>query len=306
MSSLDVNQNGLVAYSCHCTGIRFCGRCVHSDRAQSIINQRIPLVKSSAVVSQQYTGKRTSSCSFTCVEPSRRSICPVCLGIFETDGSLIRECKDHMCLTLCDDIIMDGFCLMTDFISPLEEQKLVTFFDDPAPFPPWKDSQSGRRKQDYGPKANFKKKKLKLGNFQGMPQQMEELLGRVTSFVSRYTNKEFSVAEVSALEYTTKCSSLDPHVDDTWLWGDRIGGLNLLVDVVLTFVNASGIAVAAHIPRRSFFMLSKVCRYEWMHGIRREDIVGRRISVTFRELADKIDVDEDLCRGIKAAASTFV
>ena len=34
---------------------------------------------------------------------------------------------------------------------------------------PWSISQSGRRKQNYGPRANFKKRKAKVGAFQGFP-----------------------------------------------------------------------------------------------------------------------------------------
>lgn len=44
---------------------------------------------------------------------------------------------------------------------------------------PWKLSQSGRRKQDYGPRANFKKKKLRLGGFTGLPPFAAPLVQRL-------------------------------------------------------------------------------------------------------------------------------
>jgi hypothetical protein len=36
----------------------------------------------------------------------------------------------------------------------------------------WHESVSGRKKIDFGPQANFKKKRLKKGNFNGLPKCM--------------------------------------------------------------------------------------------------------------------------------------
>ena len=42
--------------------------------------------------------------------------------------------------------------------------------------------------------------------------------------------------EVNVLEYKEdRGSNIAPHMDDFWLWGERIFGLNLLSDTVMTF-----------------------------------------------------------------------
>ena len=46
----------------------------------------------------------------------------------------------------------------------------------------------------------------------------------------------FEPVEVNVLEYKEeKGSNIAPHMDDLWLWGERIFGLNLLSDTVMTF-----------------------------------------------------------------------
>ena len=38
---------------------------------------------------------------------------------------------------------------------------------------------SGRRKIDFGPQANFKKKKLKQGHFKGLPKCMRTIIDKI-------------------------------------------------------------------------------------------------------------------------------
>ncbi len=46
----------------------------------------------------------------------------------------------------------------------------------------------------------------------------------------------FEPVEVNVLEYKEdRGSNIAPHMDDFWLWGERIFGLNLLSDTVMTF-----------------------------------------------------------------------
>ncbi|CBH15701.1 hypothetical protein, conserved [Trypanosoma brucei gambiense DAL972] len=290
---------------CRCTGIRFCQHCIDSDRAQSIVRRHVSLANASDVVLRQYTDQRMSSCSFACVGPSLLSMCCACKTVFETAGGVLKCCGDHKGFIARTDIELSGLTIQPGFVSPNEEEYLVAFFDNPAPFAAWKVSQSGRRKQEYGPKANFKKRKLKVGDFRALPHQMKTTLDRVRSFVAEQTMREYCIVEVSVLEYTAECSCLDPHIDDTWLWGDRIGGLNLLDDVTLTFVSADEVAVTVFVPRGAFFLLTGVSRYEWMHGIRREDVKNRRVSVTFREFADNLVVDQEILKTIVMSATTF-
>ena len=59
-----------------------------------------------------------------------------------------------------------GILVVQDFISEDEETQLLADLD----VLPWDMSQSGRRKQNFGPRANFNKRKAKVGQFAGFPQ----------------------------------------------------------------------------------------------------------------------------------------
>ncbi|KAF5225037.1 hypothetical protein ECC02_001971 [Trypanosoma cruzi] len=292
---------------CCCSGIRFCGRCIESERAQGIIHQNVLLVKSSDVISQQYGAGRTSSCSFTCVELSHYGLCWQCNRIFLMHHGVFKSCADHEGTTPNLDIRIEGLFVIPDFLSLLDEEKLVSFLDEPSSLSGWKHSQSGRRKQDFGPRANFKKRKLNTSGIRGMPKQLESVMEKVKSFVRDITSKEYHIVEVSALEYTSEnSSSIDPHIDDTWVWGNRVGGLNLLEDTVMTFVNNEGTAVDVFLPRGAFFLLSNGSRYDWLHGIRLENIKHRRISFTFREFSNDLDIDREIIQNVIKITSTFV
>ena len=58
-----------------------------------------------------------------------------------------------------------GIKIICDFVTLEEESALISGLDDL----PWDSSQSGRRKQNFGPRANFKKRKAKCGPFSGFP-----------------------------------------------------------------------------------------------------------------------------------------
>lgn len=183
----------------------------------------------------------------------------------------------------------------------------------------WKSSQSGRHKQDYGPQPNFKKRRVKLGGYTGFPEQLGPLIRRVMDVVSAKTESEYWPVQVSCLDYVFEGrSNLDPHIDDTWLWGDRVVGVCLVSDCVMSFltsgqthalappvdcvatpsVNATvDAAVTPHgdnivfhlkvlLPRRCCFWIRRESRYSWLHGIEADGVLGaRRVSMTFRELS---------------------
>ncbi|XP_066490841.1 alpha-ketoglutarate-dependent dioxygenase alkB homolog 4 [Tiliqua scincoides] len=124
--------------------------------------------------------------------------------------------------------LFPGVFLLEDFISPDEERKMVELMD----YSTWKPSQSGRRKQDYGPKVNFKKHKLKAGNFTGLPSFSQEI---VTRMKEHSVLNGFLPVEQCNLDYgPERGSAIDPHLDDWWLWGERLVSLNLLSATVLS------------------------------------------------------------------------
>ena len=116
-----------------------------------------------------------------------------------------------------------GVQIIKEFISESEENKLVQDLDSLS----WDTSQSGRRKQNFGPRANFKKRKAKPGeNFRGFP--------RCTKFVQdRFNSVEslegYQTIEQCSIEYRPETgASIEPHIDDCWIWGERIVQLNML------------------------------------------------------------------------------
>ena len=51
---------------------------------------------------------------------------------------------------------------------------------------------------------------------------------------------DFNPVELNLLEYNEqRGSNIAPHFDDFWLWGERIVGINLLSDSVMTFEKES-------------------------------------------------------------------
>lgn len=121
-----------------------------------------------------------------------------------------------------------------DFLTDEEEQNLIIGIDNM----PWDLSQSGRRKQNFGPKCNFKKRKLQLGNFNGFPKFSEVVQDK---FKDIAILKNFQTIEQCSLEYNPeRGASIDPHIDDCWIWGERIVTVNLLSDLVLTMTKYQG------------------------------------------------------------------
>ena len=106
-----------------------------------------------------------------------------------------------------------GAFVIENFVSAKEENELALYMDSGE----WISSQSGRRKQDFGPKANFKKKKAKMGTFHGLPKIMTPIFERINAAKSFLGNYE--PVECLFLEYLSENGAhIDPHFDDNWLW----------------------------------------------------------------------------------------
>lgn len=85
-----------------------------------------------------------------------------------------------------------------------------------------------------------------MGNFNGFPI--------TTKFVQDKLNNEsllknFCTIEQCSLEYTKdRGSSIDPHIDDCWIWGERIVTVNVIGDSVLTMTKFSGPKTKYNLP----------------------------------------------------------
>jgi alkylated DNA repair protein alkB family protein 4 len=94
--------------------------------------------------------------------------------------------------------------------------------------------------QDYGPKVNFKRQKVKLGSFNGLPPFSAGLVKRMQQQSEMEELRGFTPVELCNLDYSPeRGSAIDPHMDDEWIWGERLVTLNLLSPTYLTFSNNS-------------------------------------------------------------------
>ena len=346
--------------SCFCTGARWCKLCAETERVIQLKREQ----QAAADAQGAYVvPEGTSSTSFP-QQAARHVYCWECSLVYEyqvADDVRVSLCSDHAGFGSPSlAVSLPGLVCSRDFIEEEEEAKLITFLDtvnqvrhhtddkeepDPssesAAFHGWKISQSGRRKQDFGPQANFKKRKIKMrADLPGMPSALQSLFHRVSQFVSanviaapqspsplaqgadtdqtaaspaaadkRLPSQLFHIVESSALDYAPDVmSNLEPHFDDMWLWGPRVVGLSLLSECNMTFVDPrNGQQVNVFLPRRALFALSGASRYQWMHGIRASAISSRRVSITMRELnGEAADVDETTISAIQQFANTFV
>ncbi|XP_041977745.1 alpha-ketoglutarate-dependent dioxygenase alkB homolog 4 [Aricia agestis] len=157
--------------------------------------------------------------------------CPLCNKAWPGwDINLYKDHPNHQ----GTPIEYSGVYIQLDFISKDEENELMKNIDEV----PWDISQSGRRKQNFGPKTNFKKKKIVPGKFDGFPAFSKYLQDR---FLSVPLLEGYEVIEQCSLEYDPdKGASIDPHIDDCWIWGERIVTVNCLSDSVLTMTPYKG------------------------------------------------------------------
>lgn len=105
----------------------------------------------------------------------------------------------------------------------------------------------------------------------------------------------FQPVEQCNLDYhAERGSAIDPHLDDSWLWGERLVTVNMLSDTVLTMSLEQGlperglmgeVLVAVRLPQRCLVVLYGEARHRWKHAIHREDIQDRRVCSTYRELS---------------------
>uniref|UniRef100_A0A6G1SGJ1 Putative alpha-ketoglutarate-dependent dioxygenase ABH4 n=1 Tax=Aceria tosichella TaxID=561515 RepID=A0A6G1SGJ1_9ACAR len=215
--------------------------------------------------------------------------CPSC-----GDKAWISESHEfHSENSNVDSVNIGGVHVIKDFVDQHEEQQLVQMIDTRKP---WVPSQEGRRKQDYGPKVSFLKKKVAVGNFGGFPCFAVSLFERMSNEHPELL-LDFVPVEFCLLEYTPERGSyIRPHYDDMWIWGDRLITVNLLSDTALRLTREFKIPpyeIIIKMPARSLIVIRGEARYDWHHSINRYDIKSRRIAMTWREFSDEIIKDEE-------------
>ncbi|KAI8121213.1 hypothetical protein FF38_02529 [Lucilia cuprina] len=215
-----------------------------------------------------------------------------------------------------ESLALPGIYVKADFLTPTEGEEIMQRLDEL----PWCISQSGRRKQNYGPKTNFKKRKLQNGLFKGFPQTTRFIQDK---FKNEELLKDFQTIEQCSLEYDpTKGASIDPHIDDCWIWGERVVTVNCLGDSVLSLTlykdalekplaeiskyNLDLVTkyenellkplmgteelqlfkdkvIRILMPNLSLIVLYGPARYQFEHSVLREDVLERRVCLAYRE-----------------------
>ncbi|CAH8845825.1 unnamed protein product [Trichobilharzia szidati] len=279
MASIDKQYTLSMLPKCGCKGIRSCAVCEVNSSIPDSFGQQV----------SEFT-----FCSKCCIAEIEKS-------------SLSGEAHTHE-----NGFSFPGVEVIQDFVSESEEAMLISAIDEQ----PWFLSQSGRRKQDYGPKVNFKRQKVHVGEFRGLPAYSKFLITRYNNQLKEKIppGQEFLPVELCNLEYRSdRGACIVPHFDDSWLWGERLVTLNLCGSTCLTFTLPSNdiivngindeiqriqsclsreiltdntICIRVRLDRRSLVVVSGPARYLWQHEIRRSDIPTRRIAMTFRELSD--------------------
>lgn len=123
---------------------------------------------------------------------------------------------------------------------------------------------------------------MKIGNFSGFPDFVQFLIRR---FSDVRLLEGFQAVELCHLQYDPKRgSTIDPHMDDSWLWGERLVTVNIGSTVIFTLIQNS-VALRIRLQPRSLLILYGEARYLWEHAIFREDVTDLRIALTFRELS---------------------
>jgi len=249
--------------------------------------------------------------------------CPSCDKAWPGwDINLYKDHPNHQ----GNPVDFPGTYIQLDFLNQDECEKLINSLDSI----PWDISQSGRRKQNFGPKTNFKKKKLRLGKFNGFPESTKFVQDKLNQV---FELKNFQTIEQCSLEYDPeKGASIDPHIDDCWIWGERIVTVNVLGDSVLTMtpyrgsINKYNLDCVEHhqneelpkenyvvrlpMPEGSLMVLYGQARYQWEHAVLREDVNSRRVCLAYREftppyLPDKNGKCNEESLEILAKAVTF-
>jgi len=264
--------------NCGCKGVRYCSLCVDSDRVKSL-----KLLETFDV--QKY------SPHVYCLNcKAGHPIEPGCYSL-EQLIEFQQNFDHHSNSVPANSVPVNSVLYVPDFLTENEESDLMKKID----LVEWKLSQSGRRKQDYGPKVNFKKQKVKIDGFEGMPFYHAALLNKMAA----NGLGDYVPFELCNLEYDpARRSTIEPHTDDTWIWGERLISINLGAGSVMTLWDQTDKIVYVPMQRRSLLCMFGHMRYHWKHSVLPEHITERRIALTMREADRKFLPDGELFESI--------
>ena len=99
--------------------------------------------------------------------------------------------------------------------------------------------------------------------------------------------KDFTIDEIGNLYYEAAMGAhIDPHIDHYWIWGNRIVGINLLGEAIMTFsieYDDYSYEIEFQLGLGDVYVMTEESRYIWKHGVKKENIKKDRIVMTMRE-----------------------
>ncbi len=190
--------------------------------------------------------------------------------------------------------LIPGLCLVKAFLVPEEQAQFLEIVDSQL----WL-TDLKRRVQHYGYRYDYKTRSvdasMRLGTLPdwaaGLAKQLHD------EGYTRHIPDQLIVNEYAPGQ------GIAPHVDCIPCFEDTIISLSLGAECVMTF---SHLRFNAHVPilleAGSILIIRDEARYDWKHGIaaRKSDVYngrkivrGRRVSLTFRNVLERLQSDED-------------
>lgn len=195
---------------------------------------------------------------------------------------------------------ISGLTLVPDFLEPSEAAAILREVSQRA----FALGQSGVLKQHFGPRYNFKKRRIRSAGFRGLPPFARHLRARIETHLSLHAPSGHRrkptrplVEDAFVLRYLpARQAHLDFHVDDPFAYGPDIFVLSLEGRSALSFIEAAYVdrpqdapcGIRVPLPERSLLILSGAARTEWAHAILAQDIHTARTSVTLRSISDTV------------------
>ena len=180
--------------------------------------------------------------------------------------------------------------VIADFLSEAEEENLIKLIDSQV----WVSNRDNSRRVQISGPYHDSKYRIIPGKFSRHPDFILGLSQNIRDIILPLINDPAVSSpdawgthdhmEVYINEFLPG-ASLAPHYDHRTTYEDLIIGISLSSDSKLTFTHGTNNKKEkVDIPRRSLYAMYGISRNLWKHGLEKEDIKARRVSITFRTI----------------------